>query len=91
MAADDRTDEVDLKLFGAKFSTDLIRYIFRIVQTIAMADENDLLTGIDGAFLHFLHQHIEGSFTAAGLRYIDEVTLIVHVQHRLDAKHGTDQ
>ena len=63
-------------------------HLLRVLQAVAVADEHGLLLRADGALLHVVHQGLEGGASPPGLAHVDQMPLVVHVEHRLDGQHG---
>ena len=56
-----------------------------------MADEHGVVLAGQGQLAHLGGQGINGGLAATDLGNVDEVTLVVHVKHRLDLQHGANQ
>ena len=72
-------------------AADLLRQEFRVCKAVAVADEDGLLFRLNGASLHAVDQREDGIFAAAGLRDVDEVAFVVHMEHGLDAERAADE
>ena len=85
---DHRADGVEDDLAGPIALLDLVSDKLGVLGAVAVADEHGLGGGIVGQLAHLVHQGGERRLAPAGLGHVDEMALVVHMEHRLDLEHG---
>ena len=90
MRADDGADIVDDDVLDRGQGTDLLGGVFRVLDAVAVADEDGLAGRIDGRVGQLLRESLERGFAASGLGDVLERPGVVRVHDGLDLQDGAD-
>ena len=90
VGTDDGADVVDNNILDRGQGADLFGRVFRILDAVAVANENGLLRRVDSRVGQLLREGFERSFPASGLGDVLERSGIIGVHDGLDLQNGAD-
>ena len=84
----DHRADVALVQVGDAQRPELVHHILAVVGAVAMADEHRAPLRVAGGGLEVLDQSVQAGPAAPDLFHGDEVAVVVHMEHRLDAQQS---
>ena len=91
MAADHRPDVVDIDLLDAVTGLHLLGYGAGLHLAVGVADEHDLLAGLDAQLGDLVDEGLQAGLTAADLADGDQLALVGGVHDGLNGEHGAEE
>ena len=91
VAADDRSDVVDVDLLDAVAGLHLLGHGAGLHLAVGVADEHDLLAGFDAQLGDLVDEGLQAGLAAAHLADGDQLALVGGVHDGLDGQHGAEE
>ena len=91
VAADHRPDVVDVDLLDAVAGLHLLGYGAGLHLAVGVADEHDLLTGLDAQLGDLVDEGLQAGLAAADLADGDQLALVGGMHDGLDGEHGAEE